>query len=233
MLSLFSRLQKNTPQHQDQIERYKHYRQIGLRLNLLLVKQLPKIATAECGKKLGIFKAGTLILNNDDEIAILYDYALHHYRRAGKTVIERYLEQTPPAPESDEAMLLQAMLKARYSLFLVDGLERGNHIILRDILANDRVDLIDVGLSQTGMPGRILAGRILPMGDFYMSSGTMIPLPEGVYEASIRPIIDKFMGDEAAKKPLSRTQEAAFVARVIRVALHAGGADNVFYTDIE
>jgi hypothetical protein len=233
MLSLSSLFKKNSPQQQDPVERYKHYRQVGLKLNLLLVKQLPKIATEECGKKLGIFKAGTLILNNEDEIAILYDYALHHYRRAEKTVIERYLEQTPPAPESDEAMFLQAMLTARYSLFRVEGIGRGSHIILRDILANDTVDLIDIGLSQTGMPGRILVGRILPMGDFYMSSGTMIPLPEGVYEASIQPIVRKFMGDKAAKKPLSRAQEAAFVAQIIRVALHAGGADNVFYTDIE
>ncbi|MFZ4702191.1 MAG: hypothetical protein ACOYMG_19285, partial [Candidatus Methylumidiphilus sp.] len=74
---------KNQGFNQERIDRYKQLRAIGRDLNMILVKQLPKAAVAECGKKLGIYKAGTLILNNDDEIAILFDYCLYHYRRGG------------------------------------------------------------------------------------------------------------------------------------------------------
>ena len=79
------------PDQEGLVERYKQLRSVSRKLNLTLIKQLPKVAVPECGKKLGIFKAGTLTLNNDDEIAILYDYCLHHYRRGGKNTIERYL----------------------------------------------------------------------------------------------------------------------------------------------
>jgi hypothetical protein len=68
-----------------------------------------------------------------------------------------------------------------------------------------------------------------------MSTGTLIPVPDPVYEGHILPIIKKFMpdGKPDQQRPMSAGQTASYVAQMIRVALHAGGMDNVFYTDIE
>ncbi|HYE34310.1 hypothetical protein [Methylocaldum sp.] len=221
--------------NEELLDRYKQFRKTGIGLNTMLAKQVPKAAVPECGKKLGLFKAGTLIFNNDDEVGILYDYCFHHYRRAGKNVIERYLEQSPPASESTEMILLQAMVKSRYSLFRVEEINPHLGATLRDLLTGEALNLMDIGLSETGSPGIILAGRILPLADFYMSSGTLIPLPEPVFEQSITPIIRKFSHDKSPQfHPLfSPAQEASFTAQVIRVSLHAGGEDNVFYTDMD
>jgi hypothetical protein len=217
------------------IERYQRLRQVGRDLNLTLVKQLPKAAVAECGKKLGLFKAGTLILNNEDEIAILYDYGLHHYRRDHKNVIERYLEHSPPAPDSLELTLLQAMLHARFSVFRVQEIKPRQGALLLDLVQGEPVELVDRALSETGTAGTILVGRLLPLGDFYMSSGTLIPLPEEVYEDKLVPIVRKFTPDSSPDSRATRSaaQEAAYVAQLIRVSLHEGGMDNVFYTDME
>ncbi len=216
------------------IERYKDFRAAALEFNMALIKQLPKAAVPECGKKLGIFKAGTLILNNDDEIAILYDYCLYHYRRDGKNTIERHQENSLP-PESMEMALLQAMRAAYYSLFKIVDIHPHKGASLLDLVSGETIDLLDIGLSGTGSPGIILTGRILPMPGFNMSSGTLIPLPEPVYEEKIKPVIRKFMksAEPGPKPKLSAGQEAAFTAEIIRVALHAGGSDNVFYTDVE
>ncbi|MGZ8218052.1 hypothetical protein [Methylomagnum sp.] len=233
---LFSLFKNNndTPDA-DLLDRYKQFREASRNLNVTLAKQLPKVAAPECGKKLGIFKAGTLILNNDDEIAILYDYAFHYYRRAGKSVIDRYLEATPPVPESIEAKIFQAMLKSYYSLFRVEQIKPRQGAVLRDLLTGTTLDLMNISLSDTGNPGIILAGRILPFADFAMSSGTMIPVPEFVYEEKITSVMQKFPSDkERSAHPLfSAAQEAAFVAQIIRAVLREGGEDNVFYTDIE
>lgn len=217
---------------------FDHYRQIreaGRALNLSLAKQLPKSAVQECGKKLGLFKAGTLILNNEDEIAILYDYAFYHHRRTDRNLIERYLRNAEAAPGSIEAELLQGMANSYYSLFRMDEVRSGQGALLRDLLTDESLELMDKGLGDTGIPGIILAGRILPLADFNMSSGTMIPLPEPVFQEKIVPVIEKFLhGRTLGSHPLLPPgQEAAFVAQVIRIALHAGGEDNVFYTDIE
>lgn len=217
------------------LDRYKQLRKSGIALNTALAKQVPKAAVPECGKKLGLVKAGTLIFNNEDEVGILYDYCFHHYRRAGKNVIERYLEQSPPAAASDDMVLLQAMLKSRYSLFRVEEINPHLGASLRDLLTDEVFDLMDVGLSETGSAGIILAGRILPTEDLHMSSGVLIPLPEPAFEQSIMPIARKFLRDDSPKShPLfSPAQEASFTAQVIRASLQAGGEDNTFFADMD
>ena len=127
---------KKTPHSENQglIDRYKQVRAVGRDLNLTLAKQLPKAAVPECGKKLGIVKAGTLILNNDDEIAIVYDYCLYHYRRGGKNTIERYLENSAPAAESTEMAILSAMLASYYSVFKVLEIHPKQGASLQDLL---------------------------------------------------------------------------------------------------
>jgi hypothetical protein len=221
-------------EEETQLNRYRYFRQLGRAYNLELIKQLPPPALPESGKKLGLYKAGTLIINQDDEIAVAYDYSLHHYRRAGKNTIERALETSPPAADSDEMIYLSAMAGSRFSLFRVQDIlpHRGAH--LKDLVTDEALDLMDIGLSSAGIPGIIVAGRLLSFDGFNMSSGTLIPVPEPVFESRIRPVISKFMSaTPGTKPPLAPAQSAAFEAQVIRIALHDGGEDNSFYTDME
>lgn len=231
LFSLFRR-----SRHEDdeaRLDRYKQFREWGRRYNLTLIKLLPPPALPECAKKLGLYKAGTLILNQDDEIAVAYDFCLHHYRRAGKTVIDRTLETSPPAPGTLGAIYLQAMVQARFSLFRVLDIlpQRGARLV--DLVTDVPVELLDIGLSSTGLPGMIVAGRLLSFEDFTMSSGTLIPVPEPVFESRIQPVIRKFLPENPAARPrLSPAQQAAFEAQILRIALHAG-EDTSFFTDIE
>ena len=82
------------------LDRYRAARAMSRDLQIRMIKELPKPALPECAKKLGLVKSGTLIINQDDEIAIAYDYCLHHFRRAGKNVIERTLETSADEKES-------------------------------------------------------------------------------------------------------------------------------------
>jgi hypothetical protein len=218
------------------VDTYRQMRRIGMALNITLIKQLPKAAVPECGKKLGLSKAGTLIFNNnDDEIAVLYDYCLYHYRRGNKNVIERYLEESPPEPESAEMTLLRAMSDAHYSVFRLVEIVPQQGAVLFDLVREENVELIDLSLAETGMPGTILVARVLALPGFRMSSGTMIPLPEALIEERILPLIDKFMPEDGrgSRTQMATAQEAAFTGQLIRLALHEGGADNAFYTDID
>jgi hypothetical protein len=227
--SFFKRKRPDT----DLISRYKRLRRIGRDLNITLIKQLPKVAVPECGKKLGIVKAGTLILNNDDEIAVIYDYCLYHYRRGNKTVIERYREQSPPPPDSEEMTLLNAMSDARCSVFRITETKPHQGAELLDLAYGGSLDLTDLSVAETGIPGTM--GRILSLPDLNLSSGTMIPVPEPAFEQSIVPLIQKFLPESGPNAPpvLSAAQNAAFTALLLRISLHAGGEDNVFYTDME
>ena len=213
------------------LDRYRAARALGRELQVRMVKELPKPALPECAKKLGLVKSGTLIINQDDEIAIAYDYCLHHFRRAGKNVIERTLETSTDARES---AWLTALTEARFSAFLVESVTPHRGARLIDLIHEEPIDLIDLGLASTGQSGLILIGRIIHFEDVHLSSGTLIPLPPGLFESQIRPVFEKFERAQSERSAgLSPSQAAALEAQATRIALHEAGEDNSFFSDIE
>ena len=230
LTSLFGR---RDPDDDRPLEQYRKFRALGRRLNVELIRQLPPPALPECGKKLGLYKAGTLILNQDDEIAVAYDYCLQHYRRAGKNAIERALSLTTPADDSDERVYLQTLSTARFALFRIIEILPRRGARLLDLVTGASIDIFDMGLNSSGQPGVIVAGRLLSFDDFTMSSGTLIPVQEPVFSARLQPVIEKFWPELPATDPnLAPAQAAAFEAQILRIALHAE-EDLSFYTDIE
>jgi hypothetical protein len=217
------------------IDRYRDLRRVARNLNIKLIKELPKAALPECAKKLGIVKAGTMIFNNDDEIAVVYDYCLHHYRRGNKTVIDRWREQSIPPLEDDESTLLNAMSEARCSVFRIAEIRPRQGAALDDLAYGDRIELTDLCLADAAIPGTLVVGRVLKLPDLSMSSGTLIPLPDASYKQSVVPLIRKFLpnGDGDSERRLAPAPDASFTALLLRIALHAGGEDNVFYSDVE
>ncbi len=230
LFSLFKR-QPGQPDGEANRERYLHFRKLGRQFNLTLIRQLPESALQEAGKKLGMIKAGTFILNQDDEIAIAYDYSLHHHRRVGKNLIERVAETAPPEAGSDESIYLEALRAARFSVFTVDAITSHSAVRLVDQVSGDSIHIMDRSLASTGLAGLIVAGRLLTLEGFVLSSGSLIPVPPAVYESRIRAVIGKYFPDDASRgQPLSPARSAAFEAEVLRIALHAE-ADVAFYTD--
>src|SRR5439155_11128691 len=117
--------------HAELLPRYKHLRRVGLELNKQLVKTLSRSALDEGGKKLGILKRNVLTLDTEDEIAVLMDYCLHDVRRHGLNAIERYLAESPPPPDSDDWLLLQALRQSHYALVVVESAEPGVGVHVR------------------------------------------------------------------------------------------------------
>jgi hypothetical protein len=53
-----------------------------------------------------------------------------------------------------------------------------------------RIELVDLGLSETALPGALLAVRLLDAGGFFMSTGVGFPFP-----ADREAAILKYLGD--------------------------------------
>jgi hypothetical protein len=229
--SLFGR--SSTADDEPAFENYRKFRALGRSFNPGLIRQLPPAALPESAKKLGLYKAGTLILNQDDEIAVAYDYCLHHHRRVGKNLIDRTLENAPPPADSDEWAYLRALSEARFSVFRIEEILPRRGARLADLVTGESFAIMDLGLASTGMPGTLVAGRLLRFENFAMSAGTLIPMHEQVFETRIVPVIRKFWPDETTPPAtLAPAQAAAFEAQVLRIALHAE-EDLSFYTDME
>jgi hypothetical protein len=158
------------------ISLYQRLRTAGRELNNRLVQRLSRDELHEGGRKLGILRGGTLVFDTEDETSVLMDYCLYDVRRNGRNTIEQYLIDSPPDPESDEMTCLRAMQQAIYSLFVVESVERGLGVIVRDFLSQEVLLVVDMGFGSTAQPGLVFASRLLHHDGFSMTGGAALPV---------------------------------------------------------
>ena len=215
----------------EQLAFYRRLRSVERGLHNELMKLLPKNALKECGMALGIYKNDTLVFSSESETDVLMDYCIYDYRWDGRNVIERYINQTPIEDGSDKRILLDAMLEARYSLFMVDDIVRGRGVQTRDLLRGDSGFIVDVALSETAVKGFILACRIISPGDggFSMTTGAGLPADRSIMGRIIQEIPERFgkTGGEIAQ--MSPEKAAEFSASIIRIFLEGNASSRITY----
>ncbi len=207
------------------ISRYKHLRAVGRNLSHKLVERLSKDVLHEGGKKLGILHRGTLVFNSEDESSVLMDYCLYDVPRKGRNAIEQYLIDSAPAPESDEMTCLRAMQQAIYSLFVVESVIRGFGVIVRDLLSNETILVVDMGFGSTAQPGLLFASRLLFHEGFAITGGAALPisvLPEDERDT---------ITNELARTVIADTEGRFDPAPIIRSCLRQGCSSHVQYQD--
>lgn len=214
------------------LKRYKRLRKTGKKLNIELMEMIPKKAILKNAKMFRMLKRNTLMLENEDELSILFDYCIHNYRQKGKNIVKQYLENTPPAPVSDEMILLRALSESYYSLFQIKQVHKGEGATLLDIIRNKSLFLMDMGIGTSAIIDMIFAGRIMNVGDFYMTTGSFISLNGEILEKNIMPIIRKFFKAKNIGTILPPARESKFSAEIIRASLKAGALDFMKYDDI-
>ena len=217
----------------EQLAFYRRLRAVQRDLHHELMKLLPKNALKECGMVLGVYKNDTLVFSSESETDVLMDYCIYDYRWDGRNVIERYINQTPTEDGSDEQILLNAMLEARYSLFVIDDVVRGRGVQTRDLLRGDSGFIVDVALSGTAVKGFILACRIISPGDggFSMTTGAGLPADHPIMGRIIQEIPERFgkSGGEIAQ--MSPEKAAEFSASIIRIFLEGNASSRMTYED--
>ena len=215
----------------EQLAFYRRLRAVQRGLHNELMKLLPKNALKECGMVLGIYKNDTLVFSSESETDVWMDYCIYDYRWDGRNVIERYINQTPIEDGSDEQILLNAMLEARYSLFVVDDVVRGRGVRTRDLLRGDSGFIVDVALSETAVKGFILACRIISPsgGGFSMTTGAGLPADRPIMGRIIQEIPERFgkSGGEIAQMPPEKAAE--FSASIIRIFLEGNASSRITY----
>lgn len=158
---------------------YKDYRRVARELMTKVMQaSLGRDALDRSAKLLGISSGGVFVFDSEEEMAVLFDFALHDYRVGGKNAIQLYAESKGPASEV-ERELLAGHTAAFTSLFKVVSTSKvENALILRDLLKDgDDVKLTDINLSGTALPGFLLFLRLVPLRDLNITSGVMFAFP--------------------------------------------------------
>ncbi|HAZ31759.1 MAG TPA: hypothetical protein DCY61_03525 [Dehalococcoidia bacterium] len=219
---------------QEKLARYRQLRAAQRNVNHILPDWLPRNALKECGKALGFYREGRLVFNSEDETSVLMDYCIYDYRPDGQNAIERYAAQASIELNSDERLILDAMLRARYSLFGIDEIVRGVGVHTLDLVRGDSGFIVDIGLSETAVKGLVLACRIMSPADveFSMTTGAGLPADLAILERVAKEIPERFGERTSDIVGMSPERAAEFSAFIIRVFLEGNASSRMSYEDI-
>jgi hypothetical protein len=156
------------------MSKYKKYREVGKVLNHKIIDCfISRKIILKSGKHLGITKKETLVFDNELETAALMDFAINEYQTYETNAVELYKENV--IVENDiEIEILEALLKSFTSLYKIADIDRAHNKLFLDDLINensDRIEITDIGFSQTAVPGLLMFIRVVPLSGFNMTGG--------------------------------------------------------------
>jgi len=210
---------------------YARMRQVGFELNMALAKCLSQEAIDATAKALGLWRDGTLVFDTQDQSAVLFDQAIHGYFRDGRNAIDRYADEHPPAPGSDQEAVLAASKRAFHSLFQVEHIVPDVGVHVRDGLYDGRHFLADVGCSRSAKEGWVLVSRVVAIDDFIMTTGAPLPVDRAALEK-----ISQLAALENSARDfpnMSRQELADVAATIIRLCLDGHASRSIRYEDFD
>ncbi len=205
------------------LRRYRQLRATMRDLHTELMDTLPKDTYTACGQKLGLLVGGMLVFDSEDELTLLMDYCLYDGWSGQHNAVTRFLARQPYAPGTDQALLLDAMSRARYSLFEVESVAEGLGVNCRDLLRGDGGSIVDECLGSTAVPGVIVAGRVVVLPELTMTSGAALAFRPDVLEDIRRTLEDGALaGAHADFNNLAAQEESELSATILRSLLARG-----------
>ncbi len=200
--------------------RYRRLRELSLKHGNAIIKRLPKKTVLHWGKRIGLVRRKTFIASTMEEMTLGFDLAVYSTRSGKISPVERYRRSSKFAVGSEDDLLLEAMCRSRFSLFLVKRRHLATGLILEDLLRQEEVWLMDEGLEQTAPDGTIFASRVTKPDAFHMTTGAPIPMTRDAIEdvAAVFPSPDVSLADGA---------DAKFVETIYRSAIDHGLMDTV------
>ena len=186
--------------------RYQEARALGRKVSAALLDRLPKSAFQEGARNLGVLRDNTLVLDGEQQMAVVMDYCIHDLRPNGRNAVEQWLATGAASLPAAEIEYLEALRQARFSYWQVEEIERGSGVRVRDLLNGEKRFLIDVGLSTTARVGVIMMGRLIIYNGLTMTTGASLGVggftqqqSTDAFEQELRALQAKVVRDAAAE----------------------------------
>jgi len=210
------------------LRNYKELRRKSIAINTRLVESLSGEEMREAASALGILHGkNELVLQTEDELSVMMDYAIYNLFRDGKNAVDRLLEINPFPQDSPEQRLLRAMQKSHFTLFETTQAVLGLGVRGLDGPEKTPIVIVDTGFSQTAHPGLVLATRIYsPEEDWWMTSGTALPLNQEALHRMARGF------QNYAQRHGHEPSESQHEAIVRRACIQSGASRQVSYAKI-
>jgi hypothetical protein len=218
--------QEPTPSRNEVLARYRHLREISKQHHLAIMKLISRDAMLRHARGLGLTAGKTLVLDSIEELTLAYDLAIYTAPADRSRAVDRYARSARFEPGSDEALMLEAMCNARFSVVSVQRRHLVAGLIVKDLFRGIELWLVDEGLEISLPAGTAFATRYFAPNRFVMTSGVGVPFDDDLLET----VVDS-TPSLLRKSPAGAIEDRRFAEAVYRAAIADGLMRGVIYQD--
>jgi hypothetical protein len=209
------------------LTRYRHFREISKQHHSTVLKFLATDAVISQARRIGLAQGKTLVLDSMDDLTLVFDLLIHTGPKDRSRAIDRYARAARLAPETDEALVLEAMRSARFSVISSVRRHAVAGLIVKDLFRGSECWLVDEGLESSLPEQAVLATRIFTPESFAMTAGVLVPLDIDLTEYAIAdtPQLLRKRQEEAIN-------DRRFAEAIYRAAVVSGIMEQVTYKEM-
>lgn len=216
-----------TARSRDEIlARYRHLRAIGARHHTRTLDFVSGPAIREHARRIGLAFGDMLVAESMDQLTLAFDLALYTAPPKRSRAIDRYARAAELESGSDEAIMLDAMRKARFSVWRVERRHETAGLVVRDLMRESEAWLIDENLERSVTEGTSLAMRLATPDAFSMTSGVIVPVDAMLMEDVFDEVLPRAGGE-----PDKIAEDRRFATSIYRFALEDGFMDYVAFAE--
>lgn len=208
------------------LTRYRHFREISKQHHSAVLNFLPKDTIISQARRIGLAQGKILVLDSMDDLNLVFDLLIHTAPKDRSRAIDRYARAARLAPETDEALVLEAMRRARFSIISSVRRHTVAGLIVKDLFRGVEFWLVDEGLESSLPDEAVLATRLYTLEGFAMTAGVLVPLDIELIEYAIADTPQLLRkGQEEA------INDRRFAESIYRAAVASGIMERVAYQD--
>jgi hypothetical protein len=158
------------------LARYRRLRAISRQHHSNAMELVSRDAMLRNARRLGLGQGDLLILDDMQDMNLVFDLSIHTAEPGRSRAIDRYARSAKLPPGSDEALVLDAMCHARFSIIEIKRRHPSAGVIAMDRIRGTEHWLVDEGLESSAPDGFVLATRLFTPDGFSMAAGVFVPL---------------------------------------------------------
>ena len=159
----------------------------------------------------------TFVADGFEEMTLAFDLAVYSARPRKTPPVERYRRTMGFPAGSDKAIMLDAMCRSRFSLFVVTRRHAAAGLVLDDLFLRQEIWPMDEGFEATMPQGMAIASRVTKPDAFHMTTGAVVPITCDALEE----VIANFPCREGSPS-LEDGRNVKFIETVYRAAVARG-----------
>jgi hypothetical protein len=218
--------QEPTPSRNEVLARYRRLRKISKQHHVAIMKLISREAMLRHARGLGLTVGKTLVLDRMEDLSLAYDLAIYTAPADRSRAVDRYAGSARFEPGSDEALMLEAMCNARFSIVSVQRRHPAAGLMVKDLFRGIDLWLVDEGLEISLPDGTAFATRYFAPDRFVMTSGVGVPFDRDLLEM----VVDS-TPRLLRKSPAEAIEDRRFAEAVYRAAIGEGVMQGVTYQD--